>query len=275
MIARVSRLVAAEFIKLFSQAFLYIALGMIVLTTLAGAWLGPLLGQKATIWRPYHSIQLFSHGFSWGIRIAGFVLVIFSGMMVSGEFDRGTIKNLLTRPITRTDFFAAKGVTVLLLGIGLYLFTLTVALAYGLGRGDLGDVWHPEQYVIQRPYQLIALIARKAVVMSFVPFLAAGFLGLLISTLTESSGYAVAIALVLFLFGGFLTGMLPISSQRLSFLYYGPYVLEKLRVYSEGGQEYWEESLESRLLYLKVPLAYMAAFLPAAYGVFVRRNVTA
>ncbi len=36
--------------------------------------------------------------------------------MFSGEFDRGTIKNLLTRPITRTDFFLSKGSIVVALG---------------------------------------------------------------------------------------------------------------------------------------------------------------
>ncbi len=275
MTARVSRLVAAEFIKLVSQPFLYVALGLVLLFVGLGSWLGPLVGQPETAWRPYHSILLFSHGFTWGMRTAGFVLVIFSSMMFAGEFDRGTIKNLLTRPITRTDLFVAKGVTVLLLGVGLYLFALYISLAYAFARGDLGPVWLADQYVIQRPYEMIALIAKKAVLMSFLPFLAAGFLGLLVSNLTESSGYAVAIALVLFLFGGFVTDLLPLSAQRRSFLYDAPYVFQKLRLYAEGGTEHWEESLETKLLYVKVPLATIAALLPGAYVIFRRRNITA
>ena len=122
---------------------------------------------------------------------------------------------------------------------------------------------------------MIALTAKKAVLMSFLPFLVARFLGLLVSNLTESSGFAVAIALVLFLFGGFLTDLLPLSAQRHSFLYYAPYVFQKLRLYAEGGTEHWEESLESQLLYVKVPLATIAALVPGAYLIFRRRNITA
>jgi len=276
MITRVGRLVHAEFIKLLSQPFLYLALMIILWVVGLAEGLGPIVAGKAeTVWRSHHAIRLFAYGFDWGLRIAGFVLVIFSSMMFAGEFDRGTIKNMLTRPITRTDFFVAKCLTVLVLGVGLYVFVLYGSLALALARGDLGPVWLADQYLIQRPYEMIATMARKAVVMSFLPFLAAGFLGALVSTWTESSGYAVAIALVLFLFGGFLTGMLPYGSERHSFLHYAPYVIGQLGKYAEGATEYWDESIEARLLYVKVPLAYIAGFLPAAYGFFVRRNITA
>jgi ABC-type transport system involved in multi-copper enzyme maturation permease subunit len=274
MIARVSRLVAAEFIKLWSP-FLFVLAALVALSTFLGGVLGPHLQGAQTVWRPYHAIDVFANGFVWGLRIASFSLVILSSMMFAGEFDRGTIKNLLTRPITRTDFFVAKCVTVLILGVGLYLFTLYTGLAIGFSRGDLGEVWHPDQYVIMRPYELLAQTTRKAIVMSFLPFLAAGFLGILVSNWTESSGYAVATGLMLFLFGWFFTDTLPIAWQRRSFFYYAPYVLEKLRLYAEGGTEHWEEGLESQLLYLKVPLVTMAAFLPGAYVIFRRRNITA
>ena len=177
MITRVGRLVHAEFIKLLSQPFLYLALMIILWVVGLAEGLGPIVGGKAeTVWRSHHAIRLFAYGFEWGLRIAGFVLVIFSSMMFAGEFDRGTIKNMLTRPITRTDFFVAKCLTVLVLGVGLYLFVLYGSLALALARGDLGPVWLADQYLIQRPYEMIVTMARKAVVMSFLPFLAAGFL---------------------------------------------------------------------------------------------------
>jgi ABC-type transport system involved in multi-copper enzyme maturation permease subunit len=274
MIFRVSRLVRAEFIKLASQPFLYLGLILIAAATILLERLGPLFhAQPETVWRSYHSVQLFAYGFDWGLKIAEFVLVIFSAMMFAGEFDRGTIKNLLTRPITRTDLFAAKCLTVLALGVGLFVFVLYISLAYAFARGDLGPVWLADQYLIQRPYEMIAVSARKAVSMSFLPFIAAGFLGILVSNCTESSGYAVAIALVLFNFGDVLTGVLPYGSERWSFLYYPPYVLDKLQKYAAGGTEHWDESLETRLLFVKVPLAYIAAFLPPAFVIFQRRNI--
>jgi ABC-type transport system involved in multi-copper enzyme maturation permease subunit len=274
MIARISRLVSAEFIKLFST-FFFVLVGFVGLATLLSAWFLPYVAGGETAWRHFHAIDLFATGFLWGLRAASFALVILSGMVFAGEFDRGTIKNLLTRPITRTDLFVAKCVTVLLLGTGLFALTLYVSLAYGLARGDLGDVWLPDQYVIMRPYALLAATAKKAVLMSFLPFLAAGFLGILVSNWTESSGYAVAIALMLFLCGWFLTDHLPLVLQRRSFFFYTPYVLEKLVLYARGGTEHWEESLETQLLYLKVPLASIGILLPPAYAIFLRRNITA
>jgi ABC-type transport system involved in multi-copper enzyme maturation permease subunit len=276
MISRVTRLVRAEFLKIVSQPFLYLALGFITLFIVGAAWGVPIArGQMPTAWRSYHAIQIFAYGFDWGLRIAGFVLVIFSSMMFAGEFDRGTIKNLLTRPITRTDFFVAKTATVLLLGVGLFFFTLYVSLAWGFARGELGPVWLSDQYLIQRSYETIAATARKAVIISFFPFLAAGFLGILVSNWTESSGYAVAIALVLFLFGDFVKGILPHGAERWSFQYYAPYVFSKLQRYAEGGTEHWDERLEAGLLYVKVPFVYIAGFLPVAYGIFRGRNIKA
>jgi len=274
MISRVSRLVAAEFIKVLSP-FFFSMVGLVGAATAGAALVLPYTGGGETVWRHFHAIDLFSTGFLWGLRVASFALVIFSSMIFASEFDRGTIKNLLTRPISRTDLFVAKGLTVLLLGIGLFLFTLYVSLAVGFARGDLGDVWLADQYVIMRPYAMLAATAKKAVVMSFFPFLAAGFLGILVSNWTESSGYAVAMGLMLFLCGWLLTDHLPLAWQRRSFFYYTPYVLEKLMLYARGGTEHWEESLETQLLYLKVPLAAIAAFLPPAYVIFARRNITA
>ncbi|HXX92077.1 MAG TPA: ABC transporter permease [Planctomycetota bacterium] len=274
MISRVSRLVVAEFIKLLTP-FFFTLVGLVAVGTYVGGTLGPHLAGPETVWRPYHAIDVFANGFAWGLRIAGFALVILSSMTFASEFDRGTIKNLLTRPITRTDLFTAKCATVLILGMGLFLFTLYSGLAIAFARGDLGDVWTPDQYVIMRPYELLAATTRKAVLMSFFPFLAAGFLGILVSNWTESSGYSVALGLMFFLFGGLITDMLPIAWQRKSFFYFIPYVLGKLRLYAEGGTEHWEESLETQLLYLKVPLASILAFLPGAYVIFRRRNITA
>lgn len=276
MIDRIARLTAAEFRKLFSQPFLYLALGVLGTATILAEVFQPVfLGQRETLWRSYHAVQLFAYGFTFGLKIATFVLLIFSSMLLAGEFDRGTIKNLLTRPITRTDFFAAKGLVVVFLGAMLYLFVFYVSAFYALIRGDLGPVWDDSQYIMHRDASEILAHARKAVLASFLPFLAAGFLGLLVSTWTESSGYAVAIALVLYLFGDVVTGMMSERTQRKVFLYYAPYALEKLRLYAEGSRTSWNPEVDRGLLYVTVPAAYAAAFIPLAFGIFRARNIHA
>jgi ABC-type transport system involved in multi-copper enzyme maturation permease subunit len=273
MIGRIGRLTAAEFIKLFAQPFLYVALVSLLACTLLSEVLQPLLlGHKETVWRSFNSVQLFAYGFRTGLKIASYVLLIFASMMFAGEFDRGTIKNLLTRPITRFEFFIAKCATVTGLAALLFGFVFFVSAVYALLRGDLGPVWDESQYYIQRDAAEILAHARKAVVMSVLAFLAAGFLGILVSNLTESSAYAVAVGLVLFLIGDFL--LMAWAKHRL-FLYYPAYALDKLAQFGEGTTTRWNPEIDAQLLYLSVPALYIALFIPLAFIIFRSRNITA
>jgi ABC-2 type transport system permease protein len=276
MIGRIGRLMVGEGIKLFAQPFLYVALAVLFLLTIGSEIATPLVsGQKETVWRAYNSVQLFAYGFKSGLKVATYVLLIFSSMIFAGEFDRGTIKNLLTRPITRMEFFIAKCLSVTGLGVLLFGFVFVVASAYALGRGDLGPVWDDSGYLIQRSTDEILGHARKAVFMSFFSFLAAGFLGILVSNLTESSGYAVSICNVAFFVGDLVTGMLTDRGKQKVFLYYAPYALDKLTQFGEGTTTRWNPEIDTSLLYLWVPILTMAAFIPLAFSIFRSRNITA
>ncbi len=276
MIARVARLVRAEFLKIFSHPFLFISLPVLALLIVGAEEIQPAFrGQRETVWRSLNSIQLFAYGFKFGLTIATFVLLVFSSMAFAGEFDRGTIKNLLTRPITRLDLFTAKCVTTVLLAVLLYLLVFYASLAWALARGDMGPVWDDDFYVMQRDYPEMLFHLRKAALLCFLPFLAAGFLGLLVSNWTESSGYAVAIALMVFLFGDLFTGILGESAKQRVFLTYPSYALDKLTRYAEGEGTRWNADIDQALLYVKVPLAYIAGFLPAAFLIFRSRDIRA
>lgn len=271
MILRTLRLTAAESVKLLANPFLYISLAVIAVAAVSGeVFQGIIGGQKETVWRNHHAVHLFAYGFRFGLAIATLVLLVFSSMIFAGEFDRGTVKNLLTRPVTRTDVFAAKAVAMTALAALLFGFTLYVSLLPALAMGELGPVWDDTIYSLWRDGDEILGHARKAVLMSFLPFLAAGFLGILVSNLTESSGYAVAGALVLFLLGSLLLGEHP-----LLFLHYGTYPVRQLEVYARAGSTRWDPRVEEGWIHLKVPLLYMAGFLPAAWAIFRSRNITA
>jgi ABC-2 type transport system permease protein len=273
MITRIGRLTAAELLKLGSHPFLYVALGLLGVLTLGAAWV---FEKPETAWRANHAVQLFGYGFQTGLKLATFVLVIFSSMLVAGEFDKGTIKNLLTRPVTRTDVFLSKVLTVLLLGLGLFAFVLYLSLAWGLAKGNLGPVWDDATYVIMRPADQIVAHARQAVLMCLPAFLAAGFLGLLVSTWTESSGYAVAAALVLFIAGDVLTGLLGGGKQQALFFHYGSHATQKLLELAEGGSATFKRDLVEGgfPLWIRVPALTIALFLPVSYGIFRSRNIT-
>jgi ABC-type transport system involved in multi-copper enzyme maturation permease subunit len=276
MIARIGRLTAAEFLKLKAQPFLYISIVGLALITVFFAFILPVWGgQRETVWRSYNSVLLFAYGFKYGLYVATYVLLIFSSMIFAGEFDRGTIKNMLTRPITRLEFFIAKCVTVTGLGALLFGFVLFVSAVYALWRGDLGPIWDDSQYLIQRSAPEIVAHARKAVAMSLLSFLAAGCLGILVSNLTESSGYAVAIALVLFLVSDLATGVLAEQTKQKLFLYYPSYAVSKLIQFGEGTTTRWNSDIDAHVLYLLVPGIYVALFIPLAFSIFNRRNISA
>lgn len=276
MIARVARLVRAEALKLSAHPFLYASLAILAVAVVLSELLKPhIVGEGETAWRSYHAVQLFSYGFSFGLTIATLLLLVFSAMTFAGEFDRGTIKNLLTRPVTRADLFLAKAFSVAGLAVLLWLFVLYVSLALGLAWGELGPIWDSGGYRVQREYAMVLENARKAVLMTFLPLLAAGFLGILVSNVTESSGYAVAIALVLYIFADIFTGFLPDLDRQKVFLYYGPYALQKLQEYAVGGSLMWNLEIDKGLLHVKVPLLWLAGFIPPAFLIFRSRSVQA
>lgn len=276
MIDRVRRLVQGELLKLFAQPFLYVCLVILAAITLSFEVGMPLAtGQKETAWRSYNAVMLFAYGFKAGLKVATYVLLIFSSMMFAGEFDRGTIKNLLTRPVTRLNVFVAKCLTMTIFATLLYVFIFVVAGGYALYRGDVGPVWDEGGYILQRSGAEILKHARKAVAISFVAFLAAAFLGILVSNLTETSGYSVAIALVVFLVSDLATGLVSDNARRKFFMFYPAYAFDKLTLYSEGATTRWNPEIDEHLLYLQVPLYTMLVFIPVAFGVFRSRNITA
>jgi ABC-type transport system involved in multi-copper enzyme maturation permease subunit len=271
---RLMRLTAAELLKLSAHPFLYLSLGVCLAGVGLAEWLQPLIsGVKTTEWRPLHASLLFAYGFRTGLQLATFVLLVFSSMMIAGELDRGTIKNLLTRPITRADLFLAKCATVVLLASLLFGFVLAAAALPALWRGQLGPVWDDAQYLVMRGGDEILRHVHKGVLASFLPFLAAGFLGILVSSLSDSSGFAVAAALMLYLFGEGVASMLGESAQQKVFTYYGSYALEKLRLFAEGSSTRWNPKIDAQRLDVWVPLAWIAAFLPVSFLRLRHRSV--
>jgi ABC-2 type transport system permease protein len=277
MIYRVGRLVRAELLKLGAQRFFYVALVLIAAGVIGVEWTYQKLhkGAGTSGWGSLHALQLFANGWDVGLMLATVVLVMFSSMLIAGEFDRGTIKVLLTRPVTRTDFFLSKAITVLLLAVFLFAFVLFVALAWAFSHGSMGPVWDDTAYLVQRDAADINGHAIRAVGIAVLSFVAAGFLGLMVSTWSESSGYAVAIGLILFLFGYLLTKFMGEATQEKLFFHYGPYAVDKLREFAEGGTTRWAARVVERSSHVTVPLAYIAAFLPATYALVRGKNITA
>jgi len=241
----VLRLTRAELMKLLLHPFFPIAVVILAAVTLLGAWA---FEPKTTLWSHPHALLLFALGAKAGLKIASFLLVIFGSLSVAGEFDKGTVRLLLTRPVTRTDLFVAKCLTGLALAV--FFFTVVMAISYGYGclRGELGPVWDGEQGLILSTSDGISAHAAKAVTMSAAGVLAAIFLGIAVSTFVESSGFAVAIALTLFIGLDLGLGFAREEQSRYFFSWYPSYAFETLRSFAEGSSALWRPSAEVRVL---------------------------
>lgn len=275
MINRIARLTRAELLKLTAHPFFYWSFALLVLGTVLG---GVLLREDSrTVWRAFNAITIFAGGAKVGLKLATFIVLIFGSMLFAGEFDKGTIKVLLTRPITRTDLFVAKSIVAALLALFLVAVVLYVSLGLGCLLGELGPVWDDQSYNSNTAYEQLLRHAWKAVGMSVAAVVAAGFLGVFVSNATESSGFAVAIALTMFLLVDeiVLRAFRDDGVRRWFFSHYPSYAFDVLRDFARGSSTNWKDVYQRGQVYLTAPLASIAAFVAAGYAIFRWRNITA
>jgi hypothetical protein len=274
MITRIGRLTLAELLKLRAHPFFACSLALILLGTLSGCFF---LREDEKVWRAHNAIATFAGGAKVGLKLSTFVALVFGSMLFAGEFDRGTIKLLLTRPVTRTDLFAAKSVVAALLALFLVAAVLYVSLAVGCLQGELGPVWDGESYLSNTSYETLLGHAAHAVAMSVSAIVAAAFFGLLVSNATESSGFAVAIGLTLFIVVDEIVPRVFRDDEvrRLFFNTYPGYAFDILRDFARGSSTGWKQVFDNGRPYVWVPLASIAAFVAGGYAIFRRRNITA
>jgi len=256
-----------------AHPFFWASLALVVLGTLLGA---VFLREEETAWRAHNALATFAGGAKVGLKLATFAVLVLGSMLFAGEFDRGTIKVLLTRPITRTDLFLAKA--VMAGGLALFFIGVVLYVALGLGclQGELGPVWADDAYLSNTSHDQLAAHAWKAVAMSVLPVMAAAFFGVLVSNLCESSGFAVAITLTLFLLADeiALRAFRGDDVRRYFFNMYPGYAFDVLRDLSRGSSTAWKRVFEDGRPYLWVPALSSAAFAAVGYGVFRFRNIT-
>ncbi len=260
-----------ELLKLFAHPFFFASLAILLVATALAA-LAAANGEVTGFRRP-HAMEIFASGARWGLKLSAYVLVIFGAMLFAGEFDKGTIKVLLTRPVTRTEVFIAKCLVGLLLaGI---LVTSVLGLAWGLGcaMGELGPAWDGENYVVMFPEAELDGHLAKALRTALLASVVGCFLGLLVSNTVESSGYAVAVALIVFIaidtatafFGSWAPYWAP---------YYPSYAFDTLKSYAQGSSTTWKAPLHEHGMAWKVPGLTMVACALGGYGIFRFRNIT-
>ncbi len=282
------RLMWTEIIKITSHPFLYVSTGILIVATLLAAYFQPLLtGREESEWATFNSYQLFAYGAKFGSLVASYILVSFSSLLFAGEFDKGTIKLLLTRPLHRREVFLSKVAIAVLLSAFLYGLVLYVSYLYAVWRGDIGPVWDTQQYLIMRSEASLQSDFWNTILVAFLPLVTACILGIFISNLIETSGFAVMIAFVGFFLLDFGSSFVGESIQMNIFTYYRSDSFDILRAHSEGfgdtlgygGETPPKEWFAGKgfllPLWLRVPLVSMAGLLLPAWLVFRSKNIHA
>lgn len=188
MIARIWNTYQVEISKALRRKLTYLGPILIVLAILATLLLKPVARDNVS------DYGFIAYATPMALNLLGLILLLaYCAGLVSSELGHGTVCLMLTRPLRRREFIAAK----LLLGMT-YAFIL--ALVTGLTTwgvtaafGDLNGVGFGGEALFANTDMLLAYAIGLGV--ALLPLFAASAYAVMISTLTRSTGAAVTCAI--------------------------------------------------------------------------------
>jgi ABC-2 type transport system permease protein len=194
------------------------------------------------------------------------LIVIFAALLLAEETGSGTIRFVLPSPLSRIDFFCAKVLMALIYVVGVSLFTLLLAVAIGALRYPFGGVSDYAGLVYSRGQVLMHLAI--ALLLSWVPLIAAASYGILMSALITQPAKAMGAAI----------GLLFTVDMTKHIFGFEPYVFTRYVVLpwaifqqiAQGIDSEWYPAIRSMVV---VSLATVVVCLGVAMVVFVRRDL--
>jgi ABC-2 type transport system permease protein len=205
------------------------------------------------------------------IILAGLFTIIISAGIVASEFNWGTIKLLLIRPINRTKILASKYLTVLLFGL------LMLAILFGFSTA-LGSILFgmPEQAVPYLNYSN-GVVTEQNIVShllvyygySSIDMIMLATMAFMISSVFRNSSLAIGLSLFLLFTGSNFTAIL---SLKYSWAKYILFANTNLSQYFEGTPMVEGMTMTFSVIML---LIYFAVFQFLAFYVFKKRDVAA
>jgi len=141
-----------------------------------------------------------------GIDIGASIIFLMICMIFSTEMTFGTIKNILSRPVTRIEMMLAKYITswvMISVAIGIFLAIGLVMGKYYYGMGDLTE----DGYLLFKRSVMFKEMA-IAMLLLMAPFIALSALAMMISSLSSTMGGAMIIGLIAYFFFD-LVGIIP------------------------------------------------------------------
>lgn len=195
--------------------------------------------------------------------------VITAASIVSSEFSTGTIKMLLTRPMSRAKVLTSKLLTTFLFGLLLYVVNVVVSaliglVLFGMGTGVELEIVN-EQVVEKGVWGDLAY----HYLLSGGDFVMSTLFAFLIGSVFRSS--SLAIGLTMFL--SFTGGMIVMFLSRYDIVKYIWLTHSDLTQYEHGGGSIIADV--TMPFSLTVLAIYALVFLVISYSTFMKRDVTA
>ncbi len=289
MAGRVWRLTRFELAKLFRQWFVYACFAL----TAGMTWLGIHFTSEEMegFWKRT-GFDYIVQGVSMALVLLPMMLLVIGSRSVSGEASGGTLRTVMTRPITRTDFILAKILSLVVLSLTLYLAMLLVAEGLAWHKADRFRALFPTYPVgggrevpSQTPARTIAELLQESVrnlSLLYLPLLSAALFGLFVSVLFNNEGVSVSISALFFLPYLICAGVYPsagskgiLPSKYAQWLaqYHLVTPLDKLRLYVEGYSHGYGWSGEELVRAIGVPLGYVVVLSAISLWVFRKRNI--
>ncbi len=214
----------------------------------------------------------FDGNIGFGINLMMFITifsVVVAAGIVSSEFSTGTIKMLLTRPVSRSKILLSKLLTVILFGLALYAVALIGSTLIGI------LLWGTD---VSRELQMVNGVVEEmepwkplfeSFTLSFGDFFMSVFFAFMLGSIFRSSSLAVGLTLFISL----MSTMIVMLLSKYSFAKYVWVAHSDLTQHMSGRTPYIEGvTLPFSLAVLAV---YAVLFLVGSFLVFNKRDVTA
>ncbi|MBI4835477.1 MAG: ABC transporter permease subunit [Planctomycetes bacterium] len=272
MFKRIIDLTGVELGKLMRQRIFYIALFLIILVVVFSifwevSWNAPSgktssgggevenleeTAKPVEASRPDGGFGPLTRACMNGFGLATIFILICASLSISSEMTTGTIRMMLIRPVRRSEFFISKAFALIIVAMMIVLLIellsfVLVDIVYGFSK-----VTNPTYGDVPFEQGELALMVRYTIytfLLVILPFITTIFLGLLISTLVENVGVAIAAAILIYLIMDYFIISIFDNAGTYFFSYYDVFYLDQLSSLAKAySGDSWAFSVLDQLL---------------------------
>lgn len=204
------------------------------------------------------SINIFGH----------FMTLIYAASLISVELNNGSIRMVLTRPIRRREYFAAKALHGITYVVALNAIALATAWCLVHILGNLSGIYFGDELIFTDGEMRQSLLMTMG--FSFLPQCATVAFALLLSTTTRNTTAAIGAAIGCWLFIETLKYPLNISRYV-----YSTYAELPWAIFSDRCNAFDSSFLPQGYWGIGVSLVYILIFSGVGLFILGRRNIVA